>query len=67
MKQSTLTAEVAGLCIRCLECPAAGFCCSAHGKQLCHLCYRRTHFVEVCSTRCTECAAEGLPVKLVSR
>lgn len=52
------------LCIRCLVQPFAGVCCSAHNKQLCHLCYRRTHFVEVCVAGCSECAAEGLPVKL---
>lgn len=23
-------------------------CCSSHGHPLCHACYRRTHFVEVC-------------------
>lgn len=23
-------------------------CCSTHRKRLCHACYRRTHFVEVC-------------------
>jgi hypothetical protein len=40
---------------------AAEGCCSSHRKFLCHDCYRRTHFVEVCSAACTACAAEGLP------
>lgn len=51
-------------CWRCETTPAAGTCCSSHKKDLCHLCYRRTHFVEVCVAGCTECATEGLPVKL---
>lgn len=50
-------------CSRCGERPAAGTCCSSHGKQLCHGCYRRTHFVEVCAAGCPLCAAEGLPVR----
>ncbi len=50
-------------CARCSK-AAAGTCCSSHGKKLCHLCYRRTHFVEVCVEGCRECAAEGLPVLL---
>ncbi len=52
------------ICIRCLMREAAGFCCRSHGKQLCHLCYRRTHFVEVCVEGCPDCAREGLPVNL---
>ncbi|XTZ18155.1 hypothetical protein ACQSSU_12675 [Micromonospora echinospora] len=52
-------------CSRCETTPAApGICCSSHGKRLCHLCYRRTHFVEVCVAGCSDCAAEGLPVNL---
>jgi hypothetical protein len=51
-------------CERCKATPAASVCCSAHGKKLCHLCYRRTHFVGVCVEGCQECAAEGLPVNL---
>jgi hypothetical protein len=51
-------------CWRCETTPAAGTCCSSHQKDLCHLCYRRTHFVEVCVAGCSECAAENLPVKL---
>lgn len=47
-------------CIRCKTVEAAGFCCNAHGKQLCHLCYRRTHFVEICIADCPDCAREGL-------
>ena len=42
-------------------------CCSSHGKTLCHRCYRRTHFVEVCVAGCKDCAAQGLPVVLSSR
>ncbi|GAA3765767.1 hypothetical protein [Micromonospora maritima] len=52
-------------CIRCKTTEAApGTCCSSHDKKLCHLCYRRTHFVEVCVEGCRDCAAESLPVKL---
>lgn len=51
-------------CIRCINTQAAGICCSSHGKKLCHLCYRRTHFVDICAATCGECAAEGLPVNL---
>lgn len=43
---------------------AAGECCSSHGRRLCHLCYRRTHWVEVCVAGCPDCASEGLPVCL---
>jgi hypothetical protein len=45
-------------CARCTN-PAAGICCSSHGKPMCHLDYRLTHFVEVCG--CEQCTAEGLP------
>src|SRR6266542_3101614 len=24
-------------------------CCSSHGKVLCHRCYKRTHFVDICN------------------
>lgn len=51
-------------CVRCATANAVGSCCSAHDKKLCHRCYRRTHFVEVCAAGCAECAAEGLPVVL---
>lgn len=52
-------------CVRCHTTAAApGVCCSSHGKQLCHLCYRRTHFVEVCVAGCRDCAVEELPVRL---
>ncbi|GGM52776.1 hypothetical protein ACFFX1_55360 [Dactylosporangium sucinum] len=50
-------------CARCTK-PSAGVCCSSHGKQLCHLDYRRTHFVEVCVAGCRDCVAEGLPLRL---
>jgi hypothetical protein len=30
-------------------------CCSTHRKQLCHACYRRTHFVERCNCQRPEC------------
>ncbi len=49
------------VCRRCLA-PATGRCCSTHGHRLCHGCYRRTHFVEVCVEGCPDCAAEGLPL-----
>lgn len=52
------------VCQRCGTTPAAGTCCSSHGKHLCHLCYRRTHFAELCVAGCQQCAVEGLPVKL---
>ncbi|MEV5819239.1 hypothetical protein AB0L22_08700 [Micromonospora haikouensis] len=61
---TTSTAETTP-CVRCAATAAAdGVCCSSHGKHLCHLCYRRTHFVEVCVAGCTQCTAEGLPVRL---
>lgn len=45
-----------------------GLCCEAHGALLCHGCYRRTHFVEVCTFGCVACAREGLdPAKAVDR
>jgi hypothetical protein len=51
-------------CARCATTTAAGTCCTSHNKALCHLCYRRTHWVEVCVAGCPQCAAEGLPVLL---
>lgn len=51
-------------CDRCHATPAAGTCCSSHNKILCHLCYRHTHFAEVCVAGCKDCATEGLPVHL---
>ncbi|MFE9955875.1 hypothetical protein [Micromonospora sp. NPDC005299] len=52
------------LCVRCANALSTGQCCSAHNKRLCHLCYRLTHWVEVCTADCPACAAENLPVKL---
>lgn len=49
-------------CARCHDVASTGQCCSSHGKELCHRCYRRTHFVEVCVAGCEDCAREGLPV-----
>lgn len=49
-------------CERCRATNSEGECCSSHGKQLCHQCYRRTHFVEVCVKDCAACAREGLPL-----
>jgi hypothetical protein len=49
-------------CYRCRTKPAASICCSSHGQELCHRCYRITHFVEVCVEGCGDCAAEGLPI-----
>ncbi|MFI1194036.1 hypothetical protein ACH4T9_12375 [Micromonospora sp. NPDC020750] len=57
-------AKRAAACIRCTTTAAVGTCCTSHDKKLCHLCYRRTHFVEVCVAGCPACAAEGLPVLL---
>jgi hypothetical protein len=55
-------------CTRCKTTEAAGFCCKAHVRQLCHACYRRTHFVEICVKGCAMCATEGLdPMKAVAR
>lgn len=51
-------------CERCKIVYANGRCCSSHGKLLCHGCYRRTHFAELCVAGCASCAAEGLPVRL---
>lgn len=49
------------VCERCANALSVGACCSSHGKELCHGCYRRTHFVEVCVKGCRECAKENLP------
>lgn len=51
-------------CWRCGQHEAAGPCCSSHQEDLCHRCYRLTHFVEVCVAGCTACAREGLPLVL---
>lgn len=58
--------EVDNICERCDEKPGET-CCSSHGKHLCHGCYRRTHFVEVCVEGCSACGREGLPVLLARR
>jgi hypothetical protein len=34
-------------------------CCSSHERTLCHACYRRTHFVEVCGCGREACKREG--------
>lgn len=47
-------------CERCQTAYSRGECCSSHGKGLCHGCYRRTHFVEICVAGCADCATEGL-------
>lgn len=47
-------------CTRCDMAGAVALCCTGHGKQLCHRCYRVTHFVEICSPSCPDCAREGL-------
>lgn len=52
------------LCDRCSDKPSRGRCCSSHGKQLCHGCYRRTHFVELCVEGCSLCRDECLPISL---
>jgi hypothetical protein len=47
-------------CVRCGK-PAdhdTETCCSSHEKRLCHACYRRTHFVEVCRCSRPACVAE---------
>ncbi len=54
------------MCAQCGQTRANGGCCSAHGHiLLCHRCYRRTHFVEVCGSECASCAAEGLPPRRI--
>jgi hypothetical protein len=55
---------ISEMCVRCEAAPSTGLCCSSHRKGLCHRCYRRTHFVEVCVAGCSACAREGLSVKL---
>lgn len=55
-----------GPCERCRNRASIGRCCSSHNKELCHRCYRVTHFVEVCSERCERCAAEQLPPNLTN-
>jgi hypothetical protein len=40
--------RIAEMCQRCKAVEAGSACCEAHGKHLCHSCYRATHFVEVC-------------------
>jgi hypothetical protein len=55
---------ISEMCVRCEAAPSTGLCCSSHRKELCHRCYRRTHFVEVCVAGCSACAREGLSVKL---
>jgi hypothetical protein len=53
-------------CIQCKKTPSTGLCCSSHKAALCHRCYRRTHFVEICGSTCQDCAREGLdPAKAV--
>lgn len=61
-------------CVRCGDRAAESVCCSSHERELCHGCYRRTHFVEICGVpdeeggrRCSKCAAEGIdPAKRVA-
>jgi hypothetical protein len=52
------------VCDLCKTAPPFAPCCYAHDKMLCHACYRRTHFVEVCGAGCDACAREGLPEAL---
>jgi hypothetical protein len=54
-------------CIRCRTTESAGLCCSSHKAALCHGCYRRTHFVEICVEGCSDCTREGLSVALAPR
>jgi len=51
-------------CEHCGKRPPVGQCCSAHGKRLCHRCYRTTHYVEVCTVGCEACTRERLPLVL---
>lgn len=59
-----VTALGAATCSRCKVAPSTGVCCSSHNTLLCHYCYRRTHFVEICVEGCRLCAGEGLDVRL---
>jgi len=60
--------HIAFVCPGCLKRPAVSTCCTSHNRVLCHGCYRRTHFVEVCVSGCPACAREGLdPAAAVSR
>lgn len=60
--------DIVAACVRCFTTPASALCCSSHNALLCHGCYRRTHFVEICTLGCTDCAREGLdPTKAVTR
>lgn len=47
-------------CTSCGECNDHDtlVCCTAHSLSLCHHCYRRTHFVQVCRCGRPECAEE---------
>lgn len=47
-------------CIRCKVTEGDSLCCSSHNALLCHRCYRRTHFVDICIEGCPDCAREGL-------
>lgn len=55
----TQDAATAIACERCGILPHHNHsvCCSSHNKVLCHPCYKRTHFVEVCS--CGLCKSEA--------
>lgn len=54
------------VCEHCEGMPAAELaCCSSHNKKLCHACYRRTHFVEVCG--CADDEREAAVAGLVIR
>lgn len=52
--------DEAGICQRCERIRLLTHCCMAHMKEMCHECYRRSHFVEVCHPECTRCARDGL-------
>ena len=54
--------SIKAMCTKCYKMPVTCRCCSSHNAMLCHGCYRRTHFVEVCIQGCALCRREGLPV-----
>lgn len=57
-----MSSNPSGSAATCVRCSATGLfepCCSSHDAVMCHLCYRLTHFVEVCD--CPTCLADGLP------
>lgn len=53
---------IANTCMRCgsVADHDTDVCCSAHGKKLCHACYRQTHFVEICGCGRPACIGQAV-------